>query len=188
MPDVKGDPLPWGILRIDRDGALRYSAFGMFNTRETGGSVIGIFSLFAGIVLALSVTAAHGADPLVCGYKQKFKDGGSRSAGLELTVVGGEVTGISYHNAIASGKEGGGYVCAFDAKASDGQSVWNRKKGRTVVELKDDRKSTFEIRKSRKGFSVSFVEMSSAYCGFGAEFPAEIRIEKGRKTCLVKFN
>ena len=150
--------------------------------------MIRFFCLVAGVILALSVTAACGAETLVCQYKEKFKDGGSRSAGLELTVEGGEITGIDYHNAIASGKEGGGYVCAFDARASDGQSVWTRKKGRTVVELKDDRKSTFEIRKSGRGFSVSFVEMSSAYCGFGAEFPAEIRIEKGRKKCLVKFD
>lgn len=46
--DVKGDPLPWDNLRLDRDGALRYSAFGTFNTPETARSVIGIFRLFAG--------------------------------------------------------------------------------------------------------------------------------------------
>ena len=153
--------------------------------------MIRFFSLLAGIILALSVTAAHGADTLVCDYKEKFKDGGSRSAGLELTVEGGEVTGISYHNAIASGKEGGGYVCAFDAKASDGKSVWTRKKDLTVVDLTESagiRKSTFEIHKSPKGYTVSFVDMSSHYCGFGAEFPVSVRIEKGKKSCRVKID
>ena len=145
--------------------------------------------LLVGIIMAWSFTAACGAETLVCKYKEKFKDGGSRSAGLELTVEGGEITGIDYHNAIASGKEGGGYVCAFDARASDGKSVWTRKKDLTVVELTESagiRKSTFEIRKSPKGYTVSFVDMSSHYCGFGAEFPVSVRIEKGKKSCRVK--
>lgn len=153
--------------------------------------MIRFFSLLAGIILALSVTAAHGAETLACKYKEKFKDGGSRGAALELTVEGSEVTGIDYNNTIASGKEGGGYLCAFDVKASDGKSVWTRKKDLTVVELPESagiRKSTFEIRKSPKGYMVSFVDMSSHYCGFGAEFPAEIRIERGRKSCRVKFD
>ncbi|HEX9157431.1 MAG TPA: hypothetical protein VF827_05385 [Syntrophales bacterium] len=152
--------------------------------------MIRFFSLLVGIILALSVTAAYGAETLVCKYKEQFKDGGSRDAGLELTVEGGEVTGIDYHNAIASGKEGGGYVCAFDARASDGKSVWTRKKDLTVVELTESvgiRKSTFEIRKSPKGYIVSFVDMSSQYCGFGAEFPVSVRIERGRKSCRMKF-
>jgi hypothetical protein len=174
---------------MDRDVALRYSNFGTFNTPETGGSMIRFFRLLAGIILALSVTAAYGAETLVCKYKEKFKDGGSRSAGLELTVEGGEITEIDYHNAIASGKEGGGYDCAFDARASDGKSVWTRKKDLTVVELPQSegiRKSTFEIRKSPKGYTVSFVDMSSHYCGAGAEFPVSVRIEKGKKSCRVK--
>ncbi len=153
--------------------------------------MIRFFSLLAGIILALSVTAAHGAETLACKYKEKFKDGGSRGAALELTVEGSEVTGIDYNNTIASGKEGGGYLCAFDAKASDGKSVWTRKKDLTVVELPESaggRKSTFEIRKSTKGYTVSFVDMSSQYCGFGAEFPVSVRIERGRKSCRVKFD
>ena len=146
--------------------------------------------LLIGIVAAGSFATACGAETLVCKYKQTFKDGGSRDAGLELTVEGGELTGIDYFNAIASGKEGGGYVCAIDAKASDGKSVWTRKKDLTVVELTESaeiRKSTFEIRKSPKGYIVSFVDMSSHYCGFGAEFPVSVRIEKGRKSCRMKF-
>jgi len=147
--------------------------------------------LLIGIIAAGSYTTACGAETLVCKYKQTFKDGGSRDAGLELTVEGGEITGIDYHNAIASGKEGGGYVCAFDAKASDGKSVWTRKKDLTVVDLTESagiRKSTFEIHKSPKGYTVSFVDMSSHYCGFGAEFPVSVRIEKGKKSCRVKID
>lgn len=144
-------------------------------------------ALFVAILLTLPVTAAYGADTFVCEYKEKFDDGGSRSVGLKLTVEGREVTGISYHNAVASGKEGGGYICAFDALASDGNSTWTRKGNRTVVELKGEKKSTFEINKSKKGFRVVFLEMSFEYCGFGAEFPEYVQLEKGAKTCQVNF-
>ena len=64
--------------------------------------------LLIGIIAAGSYTTAYGAETLVCKYQETFKDGGSRSAGLELTVEGGEITGIDYHNAIASGKRGAG--------------------------------------------------------------------------------
>jgi hypothetical protein len=145
------------------------------------------FALIVAILLTLPVTAAYGADTFVCEYKEKFDDGGSRSVGLKLTVEGREVTGISYHNAVASGKEGGGYICAFDASASDGNSTWTRKGNRTVVELKGEKKSTFEINKSKKGFRVVFLEMSFEYCGFGAEFPEYVQLDKGAKTCQVNF-
>jgi hypothetical protein len=146
-----------------------------------------IFALFVAILLALPTAAAQGADTFVCEYKEKFEDGGSRSVGLKLTVEGREVTGISYHNAVASGKEGGGYICAFDASASDGNSTWMRKGSRTLVELKGEKKSTFEINKSKKGFRVVFLEMSFEYCGFGAEFPEYVQLDKGAKTCQVNF-
>jgi hypothetical protein len=145
------------------------------------------FALIVAILLTLPVTAAYGADTFVCEYKEKFNDGGSRSVGLKLTVEGREVKGISYHNAVASGKEGGGYICAFDASASDGNSTWTRKGSRTVVELKGEKKSTFEINKSKKGFRVVFLEMSFEYCGFGAEFPEYVQLDKGAKTCQVNF-
>jgi hypothetical protein len=156
--------------------------------------MIRFFNLLAGIILALSVTAAHGAETIACDYMEKFKGGGSRGVWLSLTVEGGEVTGIDYMNTIntvAPGKGGYGYRCSFEAKASDGQSVWTRKKNLAVVELAESegiRKSTFEIRKSPKGYTVSFADMSSQYCGFGAEFPVSVRIEKGKKSCRVKTN
>ncbi|HPC73575.1 MAG TPA: hypothetical protein P5551_06345 [Syntrophales bacterium] len=146
-----------------------------------------IFFLCIAVLLALPVAAAAGADTFVCDFKEKFEDGGSRSVGLKLTVEGREVTGISYHNAVASGKEGGGYICAFDASASDGHSTWTRKGNRTVVELKGVRKSAFEISKSKKGFKILFLEMSFEYCGFGAEFPQYVQLDKGVKACRVKF-
>jgi hypothetical protein len=145
------------------------------------------FALIVAILLTLPGTAAYGADTFVCEYKEKFNDGGSRSVGLKLTVEGREVKGISYHNAVTSGKEGGGYICAFDASASDGHSTWTRKGNRTVVELKGEKKSTFEINKSKKGFRVVFLEMSFEYCGFGAEFPEYVQLDKGAKTCQVNF-
>jgi len=146
-----------------------------------------LIGLLTGLFLTLWVAPAFGAETLLCDYAEKFKDGGSRDVGLELTVEGGEVTAISYHNAIASGEEGGGYICAFDASACDGNSTWTRKKHQTFVELKGDRKSTFEIRKSKKGFMILFPEMSLEYCGFGAEFPEYILLDKGSKKCRVKF-
>ena len=146
-----------------------------------------LIGLLTGLFLTLWVAPAFGAETLLCDYAEKFKDGGSRDAGLELTLEGGEVTAISYHNGIASGEEGGGYICAFDASAYDGNSTWTRKKHQTFVELKGDRKSTFEIRKSKKGFMILFLEMSSEYCGFGAEFPEHILLDKGSKKCRVKF-
>jgi hypothetical protein len=146
-----------------------------------------VFIVLASIVLALHVPVAYGAETLVCDYKEKFRDGGWREAGVTLTLQGNAVTGISYHNAIASGKEGGGYVCAFDASVSDGNSTWTRQNGLTLVELKNDKKSTFEIRKSKKGFTIRFLEMSSEYCGFGAEFPESVGLDRGKKGCRVKY-
>ena len=99
-----------------------------------------VFIVLASIVVALHVPVAYGAETLVCDYKEKFRDGGWREAGVTLTLQGNAVTGISYHNAIASGKEGGGYVCAFDASVSDGNSTWTRQNGLTLVELKSDKK------------------------------------------------
>ncbi len=146
-----------------------------------------VIALLIGIILISPLTTAAGAETLTCDYRETFEDGGSRSVGLTLTVEGREVTGISYHNAIASGKEGGGYICAFDVSVSDGKSTWSRKGSRTLVELKGEKKSTFEIRRSKKGFMLLFHEMSLEYCGFGAEFPEQILMEKGRKECRVKF-
>ena len=147
---------------------------------------IGCVALIA-IALAMPLSAAWGAETFVCDYKETFKGGGWRHAHVSLTVEKGEVAAISYHNGIASGKEGGGYLCAFDASTADGSSVWTRKKGRTVVGLKDDNGSTFEIRGAKKGFSIRFVEMSAEYCGFGAEFPESVRIDRGNPSCRVKF-
>jgi hypothetical protein len=53
--------------------------------------------------------------------------------------------------------------------------------------LKGEKKSTFEINKSKKGFRVVFLEMSFEYCGFWAEFPEYVQLEKGAKTCQVNF-
>jgi hypothetical protein len=146
-----------------------------------------VFIALASIVLALPVAVAYGAETLVCDYKEKFRDGGWREAEVTLTLQSNAVIGISYYNAIASGKEGGGYVCAFDASVSDGNSTWIQRNGLTLVELKSDRKSTFEIRKSKKGFTIRFLEMSSEYCGFGAEFPESVELDRGKKRCRVKF-
>jgi len=143
--------------------------------------------LLAGIFLVLAVATANGAETLVCDYKEQFKGGGSREVRLELATEGGEVTKISYLNAIASGKEGGGYMCAFDASADGGDSTWTRKGRQMFVELKDGKKSTFELRKSKKGFMLLFLDMSLEYCGFGAEFPESVMLETGRKKCRVKF-
>ena len=139
------------------------------------------------LVLTMPVAAAFGAETLTCSYKEKFKDGGWRDAAVTLTVEGGEVTAISYHNGIASGKEGGGYICAFDASGSDGKSTWTRKGQRTSVELKGDKTSTFEIRRAKKGFTIRFLEMSLEHCGFGAEFPESIALDRDRKKCRVKY-
>jgi hypothetical protein len=146
-----------------------------------------VFILLVSIVLALPVPVTYGANTLVCDYKEKFRDGGWRDVGVTLTVQSDAVIGISYHNGIASGKEGGGYVCSFDASFSDGKSTWSRRNGRTLVELKSERNSTFEIRKSKKGFTIRFLEMSPEYCGFGVEFPESIDLDKGKKKCRVKF-
>ena len=146
-----------------------------------------VFIVLASIVLALPFPVAYGAETLVCDYKEKFKDGGWRDVGLTLTLQNDAVIGISYHNGIASGKEGGGYVCAFDASVSDGSSTWTRQNGLTLVELKSDKNSTFEIRKSKKGFTIRFLEMSLEYCGFGAEFPESVGLDRGKKRCRVKY-
>ena len=47
--------------------------------------------------------------------------------------------------------------------------------------------SAFEISKSKKGFKILFLEMSFEYCGFGAEFPQYVQLDKGVKACRVKF-
>ncbi len=146
-----------------------------------------IFILLIGIILISPVPAAIGAETLTCDYRETLEGGGAKRVGLRLTVEGREVTGISYHNTVTSGREGGGYICAFDVSVSDGKSTWTRKGSRTLVELKGEKKSTFEIRRSQKGYTLLFHEMSLEYCGFGAEFPEQILMEKGRKECRVKF-
>ncbi len=139
------------------------------------------------LILAATALPASGAETLVCDYRKTSKNGGWRHAHVSLTVEEGKVAAISYHNGIASGKEGGGYLCAFEASVADGKSVWTRKKNRTVVELKGEKGSTLEIRESRKGFTIRFLEMSTEYCGFGAEFPESVRLDKGNAKCRMKY-
>ena len=141
----------------------------------------------AAFVLVLQAAPAAGAETLGCDYKQAFKGGGWRDAAVTLKLEGGDVTAISYLNGIASGKEGAGYACAFDASASDGKSVWTREGNRTSVKLKDEKNSTFEIRRSKKGFTIRFLEMSREYCGFGAEFPESVALDRGKKKCRMKY-
>ena len=145
-------------------------------------------SLFlAVLLLAVAASPAQGAGTIGCSYKETFKTGGWRHASLTLTLEEGKITAISYNNGIASGKEGGGSLCAFDASAADGKSTWIRKKGRTTVELKGDGPAKFEIREEKKMFTIRFVEMSTEYCGFGAEFPESVRLDRGKPKCRVKF-
>jgi len=149
--------------------------------------MIRIIMVLAAIVLAWHAAPASGAETLDCAYKEAFKGGGWRDAAVSVTLEGGDITAISYLNGIASGKEGGGYACAFDASVSDGKSAWTREGKRTAVVLKDEKKSTFEIRRSKRGFTIRFLEMSREYCGFGAEFPESVTLDRGRKQCRMKY-
>lgn len=149
--------------------------------------MIRTITALAAFILLSHVAPVSGAETLGCAYKEAFKGGGWRDAAVTLNVEGGDVTAISYLNGIASGKEGGGYACAFDASVSDGKSAWTKEGKRTAVVLKGDKNSTFEIRRSKKGFTIRFLEMSTEHCGFGAEFPESVTLDRSKKKCLMKY-
>ena len=160
---------------------------GELRTRTRGEPMGLLIIALIACALALPVTSAWGAETLVCDDREAFKGGGWRHARLALTLEEGMVAAISYGNGIASGKEGGRYLCAFDASAADGTAVGVREMDRTRVELKGERNSTFSIEKSTRGYTIRFLEMSPEYCGFGAEFPQRVRLDRGVKKCRVTF-
>jgi len=135
------------------------------------------------------------AEDLSCKSETEFDDGSSSGVEVKLQLEKDRVINISYSNFNSNGEEGGAYFCSFEAALNDQESIWTQDKSGQRVHLlegadpksanDDEQGSTFEIVKTKTGYSINFIHMSRFYCGFGAEYPSSVSIEKGKKECVV---
>jgi hypothetical protein len=138
----------------------------------------------------LAFAATHViAAPIDCKSDKAFKGGASAEWSLSLEITGDKVVGLDYSGVMSNGQEGGAYFCEINAAEKNKDSKWVRKGNNTLVTgFKGDDESNLEIVVQPNGdYKVSFESMKTIpYCGFGAEFPQYVVLQKGRKTCIVK--
>jgi hypothetical protein len=134
----------------------------------------------------MTTSLAHGEE-LECSSKQAFRGGGGTETSLTLTTNEGRPTKLSFITSIATGRIGGGYVCAFDSAPGDALTKWSTNKSETVVshDAASEDASHLRIHKLPGGYRVTFDDMSRIHCGFGAEFPRSVEIRAGNKRCIV---
>ncbi len=145
-----------------------------------------IICVLVGMIITLSAGTASGQESMACLYNQTRENTGARMAWVTLTLDRGYVTGVSYYNTIGASPNGGGFICGFEASASDGKTAWSWKQNAAIVVFADRSKSMLEIRKTTKGYEIVFAAMRTAYCGFGSETAASARIEDGQRMCVLR--
>jgi hypothetical protein len=139
--------------------------------------------IFFAFVISISPVAG---ETLTCSYTESLEEGHSYGVELELTLEHGRVTGLVYSGFYSNGEEGGAYPCNLDTNDIEFPLGWTQKKEITILTiLETDRTDVLEIEKKDNGFEIRFVDMGRYYCGFGAEFPAAVTIERNNTECRV---
>ena len=128
---------------------------------------------------------------LKCSLEEHFDSGAWRDTKLTLMFEGRRIIKISYTGGFASGREGGGGGCFLDLFRTDGQSAWDDQ-GNTIIieEKKDDlwgNRPKVEIAEFDKGYQLVFTNMQG-HCGFHAEFPKSVRLERGNERCVADYH
>lgn len=132
-----------------------------------------------------------GAEELQCKYEQRFKGGGSKGANAKLEIIAGKIKKLVVYSFISSGQEGGGYICGIDTSEKHLKLGWSTNNKKTILEVSRDdsslAKSVIEIEPIKNAYKINLEEASREACGFGAEWPEYIVIEKGNKKCRVSI-
>lgn len=136
-----------------------------------------------------TTTQIAGAENLKCMYEQRFKGGGSKGAEARLTIEKGKIIGLTIYSSVSSGKEGGGYVCGIDTSEQDQKITWSIKDKKTILDVEDDlpgNKSVIEIEQIGNSYKINLEKASLSACGFGADWPRAVVIERGNEKCRVE--
>ena len=97
-------------------------------------------------------------------------------------------TGLRIDSFIASGSEGGGRFCSLDTAAAQFASTWSKAGNAWALELKSfSMTSHLEVRVHRRGVSIELIDVWGGLCGFGAEWPRSIEVDKGSSSCTVVY-
>lgn len=140
------------------------------------------------ITLFALATSTLGAEDLACSTKIVLRGGASKGADVKLKVEGGRITFLSANSFISTGKEGGGYSCSINTAARESKVKWSGSKDQTSVRLTDvssGEESVLNIDRIARGYKITFDQVWSGYCGFGAEFPQSVILMKGRRACAI---
>ncbi len=147
-----------------------------------------LINIIAFLIAFASLSA--GAEDLKCSYEQRFKGGGSKGAEAGLTIEKGKIIRLQIISSISSGKPGGGYVCGIDTSEQEQKITWSNKDKQTILEVESDHsknKSVIELEQLGDTYKVNLQGASPSACGFGAEWPQAVIIEKGNEKCRVNY-
>ncbi len=140
--------------------------------------------------LTAFASLSAGAEGLKCSYEQRFKAGGSKGAEAGLTIEKGQIVGLRIYSFVSSGKEGGGHVCGIDTSEQGQKITWSVRNKKTILEVEGDlpkNKSVVEIEQIGGTYKISIQGASPSACGFGAEWPQAVTIEKGKEKCRINY-
>ena len=118
-----------------------------------------------------------------CKAEKRFKEGGSTGAKIELGVTRGEINKLIIDTFIASGEEGGGYMCSIDTSDKEQAVKWSILNNKTILNISE---SIIQIERIGKMYKISLDGASREGCGFGAEWPEYVVIEPGNSKCRIK--
>jgi hypothetical protein len=142
--------------------------------------------------LAFESFSAVAAEKFECSFEEQFKDDSSRGADVLLALENSKIVSLDVYSSFASGEEGGGYLCAVETSVADPdrEIKWVIDGPKTTLELQDNflkKKSFIEIQKNGDTYTIDLGRAPREACGFGADWPSKIVVEKGNKKCLVTF-
>jgi hypothetical protein len=118
-----------------------------------------------------------------CNYEKRFKDGESIGAKVELGIAQGKINKLVVYSSIASGEEGGGYLCGIDTSDKEQTVKWSTLNNKTILNISE---SIIEIEPIGRGYKINLEDASREGCGFGAEWPEYVVIEPGNSKCQIK--
>jgi len=147
------------------------------------------FVILIVLTLSLSVKPALAAETLSCAYSEKLEEGHTYGVELQLFTENDSPIGFVYSGYYSNGEEGGAYFCTLDTQNIEFLTAWTQKGPLTILTISEpDRKDIVHIKKNGQGYEVRFVDMGRYYCGFGAEFPSAVIIERNNPECAVTKN
>ena len=118
-----------------------------------------------------------------CKYEKRFKDGGSTGAKVQLGIAQGKINKLAVYSFIASGEEGGGYLCGIDTSDKEQPVKWSTLNQKTILNISE---SIIEIEPIGRAYKINLENASREGCGFGAEWPEYVVIEPGNSKCRIK--